>query len=128
VSQPRPFPSMKPSPGAVLLKVRAQPGASSDRIVGIHGDALKVAVTAPPDRGRANAAIAEVLAEHLGVPKRCVRLHAGPTSRDKWFRLEGLTTDRLQALLSRHLEGGGQAGAAGGPSSSATFAAPQHDA
>ena len=52
--------------------VKASAGARRNAIVGVHGDALKVAVTAPRDKGRANEALIEVLANALGVPKRSV--------------------------------------------------------
>ena len=51
--------------GAVVVPVRAQPGAARDRVAGEHDGALKVAVAAPPEGGRANAAIAKILAKAL---------------------------------------------------------------
>ncbi len=83
---------------AVLVPVRAQPGASRDRIAGEHRGALKVAVTRPPERGRANDAIAAALADALGVRKGAVTLVSGATSRDKVFRIEGCTPDDVRAL------------------------------
>jgi uncharacterized protein (TIGR00251 family) len=98
-----PLPALKETAGAVLVKVRASPGASRQRVVGVHGDALKVAVSAPPERGRANEACARALAQALRVKPGQVRLASGATSRDKWFRVEGLTLkdleDALRALL-----------------------------
>jgi hypothetical protein len=60
------------------------PGSSRDSIDGGHGDALKVRVSAPPDRGRANAAVAALLSSHFGAPATLVR---GETSRRKTFHL-----------------------------------------
>ena len=57
--------------GAVIA-VKAVPGASRDRIVGVLGDALKIAVAAAPEKGKANQAIAATLAKALGVDKRAV--------------------------------------------------------
>ncbi len=88
--------------GAVI-RVRAAPGASRERLVGVHGDALKIAVSAPPEKGKANARLLLVLAGALGVPARTLRLVAGETSRDKMVLVSGFTVtalrDRLGALL-----------------------------
>ena len=84
---------------AVLVPVRAQPGASRDKIVGEHAGSLKVMVTRAPERGRANEAIAAVLAKALGVRKSAVSLVSGPTSSEKVFRVEGRSPDDVNALL-----------------------------
>ncbi len=73
--------------GDLLLKVRAVPGSRSDRVLGVHGDALRVAVHAPPERGKANAAVVEEIARWLGVHRSAVALHGGAGSRDKWVRI-----------------------------------------
>jgi uncharacterized protein (TIGR00251 family) len=91
--------------GSVHLAVHAQPGAKSDGIAGLHGERLKVKVSAPPEDGRANDRIAELLAEAFGVPRRNVLLTSGATSRRKDFVLGGTTLEgarnALQFLLSR---------------------------
>ena len=84
----------------VLVPVRAQPGASRERIVGEYRGALKIAVTRPPERGRANDAIAAALAKALGVRKAAVNLVSGAASRDKLFRVEGRTPEDVNALLA----------------------------
>jgi len=71
--------------GAVVVVVRAQPGAKRTAVVGSHGGALKIAVHAPPVDGKANEALQAALADWLGLPKRLVVLQAGATSRDKRF-------------------------------------------
>ena len=81
-----------------VLPVRAQPGAQGRRPGRAHG-ALKVAVTAPPEDGRANAALVELLREQLGLKRSQVELIAGPTSRDKRFLLRGLSRGEAAALL-----------------------------
>ena len=99
------LPEIRPnSEGGSLLAVRAQPGASKDRIVGFHGGALKVAVTAPPEKGRANAAIVRVLAKALGVSRGNVAVHSGETSRDKWIHFDDVEPDELRAALLERLE------------------------
>ena len=67
----------------VVLALHVQPGARRTAIVGPHGDRLKVAVSSPPAEGRANAALLEYLAERLAVPKSCLRLLSGASSREK---------------------------------------------
>ncbi len=88
-----------------LLAVRAQPGAKRSAVVGLHGAALKVAVTAPADRGKANAALVEVLAQALRLKKSQVVLASGPTRRDKTFLIRGLDPASLAALVQGVLDG-----------------------
>lgn len=96
--------SLETRPEGLVLKVRAVPGSSRERIVGILGDALKVAVQAPPERGRANERIAAVLADALGLTARAIELLSGPASREKRFllRTDDVATirARLEALVS----------------------------
>jgi len=88
----------KTDEGAVLVPVRAQPRASRNKVLGQQRSALKIAVTAPPEDGRANDAVAKTLAKALGVRPSAVTLAAGPTSRDKVFRVTGVTVAQVQAL------------------------------
>ena len=81
------------------LPVRAQPGAKRNAILGERAGALRVAVTAAPEKGKANEAIAGVLAEALGVKGSQVALLAGATARDKRFLVSGLTAAELQSRL-----------------------------
>jgi uncharacterized protein len=82
------------------LAVRAQPGARRNGVVGEQGGALKVAVTAPADQGKANKAIVEALAEGLGLKKAQVALIGGVASRSKRFLLRGVTADDVRKRLS----------------------------
>jgi uncharacterized protein (TIGR00251 family) len=88
-----------------VLPVRAQPGARRAGVQGEQAGALKVAVTAPPEDGRANRALIEELRKALGVKRSQVELIGGQTSRDKRFLLRGLTRveleERLTSLLAR---------------------------
>lgn len=96
---------LRPAPGGSSLRVRVSPGAGRTRLLGPHGDALKVAVSEPPERGRATRAAAALLAEAFALKKGAVRLLSGETSRDKVFLLEGLSPaearERLLVLLAR---------------------------
>lgn len=75
--------------GFCLVRIKAVPGASRTRIMGVLGDALKIQVAAPPEAGAANRALSEILAEAFGVPTRDVSLVSGPTSPRKTFRIRG---------------------------------------
>ncbi len=86
-----------------LLPVKAVPNASRSRIVGLWDGHLKVAVAAPPEKGKANQAIAELLAETLSVPKNRVTLESHPTSPQKMFRLHDVVPEAVLAAFERFL-------------------------
>jgi uncharacterized protein (TIGR00251 family) len=85
--------------GAVELSVLVQPRASRSRLVGMHGESLKVSLAAPPVDGAANEALIELLADTFGVPKRHVQLISGEASRRKRLRLEGIGAARAEAVI-----------------------------
>ena len=82
------------------VAVRAQPGARKNAILGEHAGALKVAVTAPPEDGRANLALLEVLRDWLGVKRSQVELVGGASSRNKVFLVRGVSIEQLSSLLN----------------------------
>ena len=84
---------------ATLVPVKVVPNASRSRIAGPHGDGVKIQVTAPPERGRANEAVCAVLAEALGIPARHVIVVRGETSPAKTLRVEGLAPDEVARRL-----------------------------
>jgi uncharacterized protein (TIGR00251 family) len=77
--------------GGVSITVRVQPGASREGIVGLYGDAVKIALTAPAVDGKANDALIRCLAALLQVPRMSVEIAAGHTSRSKIVRVTGIT-------------------------------------
>lgn len=81
------------------LKVRLQPRAKSDEVVGERDERVLVRVSAPPVDGRANAALCAFLAKRAGVPKSSVEVVRGHTSRDKVVRVEGVEPAALRAAL-----------------------------
>ena len=87
----------------VLLPVRAQPGAKRNAIVGEHGGELKVAVSQPPEKGKANARIIEVLCEELSLRRSQVELIAGKTSRSKKIVVAGVSLEELQQRLATRM-------------------------
>ena len=86
-------------PGGVRIAVRLQPKAARDRVLGPHGDALKIAVTAPPVEGRANDHLVRFLAKRLGVAKGAVRIVLGELARDKVVEVTGVSAADAAARL-----------------------------
>src|SRR5205085_3463049 len=86
-------------PEGCVLPVRAQPGARKAGVKGEQNGALKLAVTAPPEDGRANAALVELLRDLLALKRSQVELIAGMTSREKKFLIRGVSREELAATL-----------------------------
>lgn len=84
--------------GAARFGVRVQPRASRSEIVGEHGGALRVRLSAPPVDGAANEALVALLAEALGVPRRAVRVLSGHASRGKTVEVEGVDAAAVRRL------------------------------
>ena len=84
----------------VILSVRTQPGSSKNRIIGEYGGRLKVAVTAAPEKGRANKAVIELLADTLHINESSIHIISGESSRDKRLIIEGLTSEDIKSLLN----------------------------
>lgn len=82
----------------VRFAVRVQPRASRSEIVGLHGDALRIRLSAPPVDGAANEALVELVATALGVAKRAVRIVSGESSRSKIVEVEGVTAAAVLRL------------------------------
>ena len=89
--------------GKPTLRVYIQPRAAKNRFCGMHGDALKLAVTAPPLDGKANREVAAYLAEIFGVSRKSVDLLSGRQSRNKLFCFFSLTETELRERLQRLL-------------------------
>ena len=75
--------------GAILLTVQVVPRAAKSEVCGIHGDALRIRIKAPPVDGKANLALREFVADTLGIALRTVELAAGETSKRKTLRITG---------------------------------------
>jgi len=87
--------------GGVRIAVRVQPRASSNELAGLHGDAIKVRLTAPPVDGAANDSLQRFLADTFGVPVRAVTIVSGATSRTKIVEVAGITEDRVRQTVER---------------------------
>ena len=92
---------IRDTPQGATFAVRVQPRASRNAAAGEMGDALKLALTAPPVEGKANEACVEFLAKLLKVPRSSVTIAAGETSRNKVIRVAGMSA----AEVRRRLEG-----------------------
>lgn len=86
--------------GGVQFGVKVVPGASRTRIAGVYGDLLKVQVAAPPEGGKANAALCELLADALAVTPRAVQVVGGLGNPRKVVAVAGLTATVALAKLA----------------------------
>ena len=94
---------LQTSVDGVVLKVRAVAGASRERVVGLHGGALKLATTAAPEKGKANRRLLSLLAGSLGLSPGELELASGETGREKRVLIRGLTADDLRIRLAPYL-------------------------
>lgn len=85
------------------LSVKVAAGSSADGIQGWLGDELKVRVTAAPERGKANAAVLEVLAEALGLRRQAIRIVSGHGSARKIVEIDGMTEAEVRWSLESAL-------------------------
>jgi len=88
-----------------ILEIHLQPGAKSNEIIGFRDGVLWVKVAAPPERGRANGALIELMAKSLSVPKSDLALIRGFASRQKVIAINGLTIEALKEKLTRNVPG-----------------------
>lgn len=84
------------------VAVRAQPGASKNRVVGRLGDEWKIAVNAPPVDGKANQALTVLLSAICNVPRAEIELLHGAGGRRKLFEIHGLESEAIDSLLAAH--------------------------
>jgi uncharacterized protein (TIGR00251 family) len=84
----------------VRFSVHVQPRASRSEVRGVHNGALRVRLQAPPVDGAANAALVQLLADSLGVPRRSVRVIAGESARLKIVDVDGVAPADVQRLTS----------------------------
>lgn len=77
--------------GGVRLTLHVRPRAGTTEVQGLHGDAIKLRIAAPPIDGAANDEVIRFVAETLGVPRRDVTLTAGRSSRRKVVEVHGTT-------------------------------------
>jgi hypothetical protein len=85
----------------VRFAVHVQPRATRSEIVGLHGDAIKIRLAAPPVDDAANEALVEILAEALGVSRRAVRIVSGARARSKMVEVVGVSMEQVSQLATR---------------------------
>lgn len=88
------------SAGGASFAVKVHPRARKNAITGTLGDALKVALTAPPVEGKANQAVIEFFADLFEIPRSSVTIASGETSRNKVIRISGLSAGRVREHLA----------------------------
>lgn len=94
---------LTPAPAGILLPVHAKPKASRNALLGIHAGRLKVAVTAAPEKGKANAAVLDLLAGALGLKRSQVSLVSGDTDSRKTVLVMDCTADELRGRIAAAL-------------------------
>jgi uncharacterized protein len=95
--------ALVPHPDGVLLPVKAQPGGRKNAIRGEQNGALKVSVTQVAEKGKANAAVIDVLARQLGLNRSQIELVAGETQSQKRFLIRGISRDDLAIRITAAL-------------------------
>jgi hypothetical protein len=91
---------VKDTSSGASFAVRVQPRAKKSAITGAVGDALKIAITAPPIEGKANAACIDLLSTILKVPRSSITIAAGQTSRNKVVRVAGLSASEVSQRIA----------------------------
>jgi len=91
--------TVRDTPRGAQFAVRVQPRASRTAVAGVMGEAVKIAITAPPVDGKANQAVIEFLAERLRVPKSNVEIVSGETGRNKLVAVRGVSAEAVRAAL-----------------------------
>jgi uncharacterized protein len=90
----------------ISFAVKVQPRAKKNAITGTVGDALKLALTAPPVDGKANQSVIEFFADLFQIARSSITIASGETSRNKVIRISGVTRPRAEALLAAALNAG----------------------
>jgi uncharacterized protein (TIGR00251 family) len=85
------------------ISVTVSPGSARTELVGKHGDGWRARIAAPPERGRANDALVELLADALAVPRSSVRVVSGLAAKKKVVEVDGLAAAEAERRLSRAL-------------------------
>lgn len=93
-------PALRDSPEGAIVTVHVQPNAPRTEYVGVHGNALKFRVAAPPVEGAANEALCAFLAERFGLPKTAVTVRSGLGARRKRVLLAGVPGRRVWEVLT----------------------------
>jgi len=91
---------LKESTSGVTFAIKVHPRARKNAITGTVGDALKLALTAPPVDGKANQAVIEFFADLFAITRSSVTIASGETSRTKVIRVSGISADQVRQRLT----------------------------
>lgn len=91
---------IRPVDGGVAVDLLVSPRASRPRFGPLHGDRIKIAVTAPPVDGAANQAVIELLARALAIPRAAIAITAGQSSRRKTVTISGIEARAIRELIA----------------------------
>ncbi|HEY3769816.1 MAG TPA: DUF167 domain-containing protein [Candidatus Angelobacter sp.] len=84
----------------ITFAIKVHPRAHKNAITGLVGDALKLALTAPPVEGKANQAVIEFFADLFAIPRSSVTIASGETSRNKVVRISGMSRQMVEERLA----------------------------
>ncbi|MGH7793187.1 MAG: DUF167 domain-containing protein [Thermodesulfobacteriota bacterium] len=93
------MPGLKKEESSITLEIQVQPRSSRDEISGFQNGRVKVKVTAPPEGGKANEKLREIIGKAFGVAKSKVEIVRGETSRLKTIRIHGVSKDELDSFM-----------------------------
>jgi len=92
---------LRKQPGKITFKVRIQPRAKKNTVVGLLGDALKIKLTAPPVDGAANTMCIKFLADLLNIPQSALNIITGKTGREKIIQVRVLNQEDITLIIAR---------------------------
>ena len=93
------MPFLTDTPAGAVLSLRIIPRAAKNAIQGVHGDALKIRLCAPPVEGAANSALVEFISDVLSIPRARIQLLSGQTSRNKRVLLAGMKAGDIRERM-----------------------------
>ena len=93
------MPFLTDTPDGAVLSLRIIPRAAKNAIQGVHGDALKIRLCAPPVEGAANSALVEFISDVLSIPRARIQLLSGQTSRNKRVLLAGMKAGDIRERM-----------------------------
>jgi len=97
---PKTMIELRETEGGYIVPLLVVPGASCDRIYGEHDGRLKLAVAAPPEKGKANREVRKFLAEKLGVSRSDIQILSGRSSRQKEVLIERVSKSALDGIIA----------------------------
>jgi uncharacterized protein len=95
---------VKQSATGISFAVKVHPRAHKDAITGVIGDALKLALTAPPVDGKANQAVIEFFADLFAISRSSITIASGETSRNKVIHVSGISAEQVRQKLQSALK------------------------